>query len=95
MQDRFVGTREPQRPEDVQRRPLQGRNHGLLDAQVGQGAHLVQPLQRGRPGVGNGAVVGLRGEVAGGEPAVMVRRADEPVEVPLLDVVVRKTHPKW
>jgi hypothetical protein len=61
--------------------PLVGRQDELGQADVGQALHLGQALQHGGAGVGNLALVGVAGEIAGAEADIGMGRTDEAVGV--------------
>ncbi len=77
----LVAAAEPQLPERAQRGPLVRRQHGLADAERGDETHLAQALQRGAARVRRLAGMRQGGHVAVRQARVVVRGADQPVEV--------------
>ena len=80
-EDLLVGTREAQRAEGAQVGAFLRGEHGLLEAEVREEFHLAQALACRGLRLGAGSGVGGRGDIARREPGVVVRGADEGVEV--------------
>jgi|SRR6516164_2881916 len=79
----FIGARESKSSKCSQRRTRVGRKDGLADTQVGDVRHLPQTLERGLARIGAASGMLLRGQVARGEPRVIVRWPDQSIEVEL------------
>ena len=85
-----IGAAKTQRAQRLDGRSLVRGQHGLGHAEVGQKLHLGQALQRGFTRIRRFAAVRHRRHVAMREAGVVVRRADQPVEINLAGF-----HGKW
>ena len=82
-EDLLVAAAEPELAQSAHPGTLVRGKHRLAHAERGDQPHLRKALQSGAPGIGGLAGVGERGDVSGRQPRVVVRRADDSVEVDL------------
>ena len=79
----FIPPGKPELAQHVDGRPIVRWQHPLGHTEIVKELHLAQPLLGRRFGIRHGVDVALRREVAQRKPAVVVRRADQAVEVDL------------
>ena len=74
---------KPERAQPGDVRPLVRRQHALAQTERAHALHLRQPLQRRFARPRDGVAIAFGGEIAFGKARVIVRRADEAVEIDL------------
>ena len=78
-----LGAGEPEAAGQLELGPGMRRKERLGHAELPDPAHLGQSLQSSRLGMGDLTFVTSGGDVPEGHPGIVVRRADQPVEIEL------------